>query len=81
MPAKSPNNKVIGENILRLRTSQGLTQNDLAALIGVKCRGGGALISRIEGGYPGDPSLKKLRSLAKALGVTVDDILAKHTND
>ncbi len=77
MPAKKKTANVIGENIYRLRTKLGLTQNALAKLIGLKCKGGGCLISRMEGGGNGDPSLKKLRSLAQVLGVSVDDILTK----
>lgn len=79
MPKPSKTNRVIGDNIFRLRTQQKLTQDGLALLIGIKCTNGGSLISRMESGTNGDPSLKKLRSLAKALDTTVDALLSKHT--
>lgn len=79
MPEQTKTNKIIGDNILRLRSDKKMTQDDLAKKIGIRCKGGGALISRMEAGINGDPSLKKLRALANALDCSVSQLLAKYT--
>lgn len=52
-----------------LRTNAGLSQDDLAELVGVSQ----PTISRWEDGTM-TPNTDKLRSLAKALGVTIEDL-------
>lgn len=60
-------------NIMRLRTSQGITQNELARKSGVKQ----SVISDIENGKTSFPRVDTLSKIATALGCTVDDLLDK----
>lgn len=62
--------RVFSENLQRLRLGKGLTQKDLARLIGVNS----SRISEIEAGvFPG--SRERLVALADALGCTCDELL------
>lgn len=59
-----------GTNIRRIRTEQGLTQDELARKVG--CTQG--FIGHIERGIK-QGSISILQSIASALGVTVDELL------
>ena len=62
----------IGENVSRLRDERGWTQEELATLMGVKQNH----ISAIETGKLVDPRASTIEKLARALGVSVDALLA-----
>ena len=55
----------------KLRETRGLTQTDLAR----KAKVTQAYIALLEAGRKKNPSLATLRRIAKALGVTVEDLL------
>jgi transcriptional regulator with XRE-family HTH domain len=57
-------------NLKKLRTSKGMTQAELAAKAGISRE----YLARLELGQH-DPHLSRLRSLAKALGVKVSDLV------
>ena len=61
----------IGEKIKRYRKMRGLTQNDIAEPLKISCQA----ISKWE---TGDcmPDITRLPLLAKALGVSVDELLS-----
>ena len=59
---------VIAGNLRTLRKVRGLSQPELAALVGISPR----TIARLEAGQVADPSINHVRDLARALGVTVD---------
>ena len=61
----------IGENIKRYRKMRGLTQNDIALVMKVTCQA----VSKWE---TGDcmPDITRLPLLAKAVGVSVDELLS-----
>lgn len=61
----------LGDRIKRLRDGRGLTQSALAALAGIKQ----PHLSQIESGVRQDPQGSVLAALARALGVTVDELL------
>ena len=62
-------------NLKDLRKSRGLTQAQLAELSGVNSR----QIQRIENGESeiGNVTLKNAHALAKALGITIEELLDK----
>lgn len=62
--------KKLGENLKRFRTEKGLSQTDIANSLGVS-RG---FISNIESGKR-NPTLSTITRLAKAVGVTPDELL------
>lgn len=64
------NNKAIGQNILRLRLARGMTQADLAKKLFV----GQSAVARWENGA-NLPCRKYWPGIARALGVTVDELL------
>ncbi len=66
-----PKAGVIGRNVARLRKAQDLTQVDLSKRSGVSQ----AFISDLERGNRVDPKASILQALARALGVTVDELL------
>ncbi|MCB9707796.1 MAG: helix-turn-helix transcriptional regulator [Myxococcales bacterium] len=59
---------VIANNLRTLRKVRGMTQPELAALVSMSPR----TVARLEAGQVADPGIHQLRSLARALGVTVD---------
>jgi transcriptional regulator with XRE-family HTH domain len=61
----------IAENLKRLRTAAGLTQQQLAVAAGLHA----SVISQIEQGTNTDPRMSTLMGLADALGVGVADII------
>ncbi len=61
----------IGENIKRLRTKQGLSQDDLARKAELKY----STLAKIEGDFVTKPGVQMVAKIAKALGVSVEDLL------
>ena len=61
----------IGENIKRLRTKQGLSQDDLARKAELKY----STLAKIEGDFVQKPSVQIIAKIAKALDVSVEDLL------
>lgn len=71
-----PSREVLARNVWRLRTAQGLTQEELAAKIG--CSRG--RVSQIEsGGRP--PTLDTVDRVAVTLGVTAAALLTPQAED
>jgi transcriptional regulator with XRE-family HTH domain len=63
----------LGKSIQKRRKAAGLTQKKLAHAIGLKGSDAGAYISRVEAGKQ-EPRLATLRSLAKALKVSLTEL-------
>ncbi len=61
----------IGENIKRLRTKQGLSQDDLARKSDLKY----STLAKIEGDFVTKPGVQMIAKIAKALGVSIEDLL------
>jgi len=76
MATKTLPTDCIGPNIRDARTAKGITQLALAHKIGYSGDDAGAYISRVEAGQQ-EPRLGTLAAIAKALGVSVSDLLAK----
>lgn len=62
---------VIGRNVARMRAERGWTQSELSRRSGVSQ----SFISDLEGGRRGKATTEVAASLAKAFGVTVDELL------
>ena len=62
--------KKLGNNIKRIREKKGMTQGDIYRANGMD-RG---YISRVESGLK-NPTISNLEKIAKALGVTPDELL------
>jgi transcriptional regulator with XRE-family HTH domain len=72
-----PVKKLLGERIRELRKAKGLTQEQLAELVGVEPRH----ISRVEGGYS-SPSIERLARIAEILEVPIKELFDyMHLND
>lgn len=74
MATTSKKSNVVGKNVLHYRKLKGITQLALGQAIQWKGEDAGAQISRFESGKM-SPQLKTLAKLAKALGVTVIDLM------
>ena len=61
----------IGENIKKYRTKLGITQDDLVRRSGVKH----TTLTKIEGDFVRKPSVQMIAKIAKALGVSVEELL------
>ncbi len=61
----------IGENIKKRRTKMGLSQEDFAQKSGVKY----TTLTKIESGVIKTPSVIMVEKIAKALGVSIEDLL------
>jgi len=61
----------IGENIKRLRNKQGLSQDDLARKAELKY----STLAKIEGDFVTKPGVQMIAKIAKALGVSMEDLL------
>lgn len=61
----------IGANIKRLRTRQGLSQDDLAKKAELKY----STLAKIEGDFVKKPGVQLMAKIAKALGVAIEDLL------
>ena len=61
----------IGENIKRLRTKRGLSQEEFAKKSGVKY----TTLTKIESSVIKKPSVMVMDQIAKALGVSIEDLI------
>jgi len=61
----------IGENIKKRRTKLGLSQEDFAQKSGVKY----TTLTKIESGVINTPSVLMVGKIAKAFGVSIEDLL------
>ena len=61
----------IGENVKKYRTKLGLSQEDFAKKSGVKY----TTLTKIESNVIKKPSVLIMAKLAKALGVTIEDLI------
>ena len=61
----------IGENIKKIRTKQGLSQDDLARKAELKY----STLAKIEGDFVTKPGVQMIAKIAKALGVSMEDLL------
>ncbi|NQU83992.1 MAG: helix-turn-helix transcriptional regulator [Parcubacteria group bacterium] len=64
-------NKNLANNIIRLRKQKGLSQEKLARLSDVANN----TIIKMETGENDNPTLETLRKVAKALDISVDDLI------
>lgn len=67
---------MLGENIRRIRKKRNLTQDKLARLADISYTS----ITKIETGVIKSPSVQTVAKIAKALGVSVDELI-KRVND
>lgn len=63
--------KTISENIKRLRAKLGLTQDDLAKKADIKY----TTLMKVESGTVNKPSVQTMAKIAKALGVSIENLL------
>ena len=63
--------KTISENIKRLRNKLGLTQDDLAKKADIKY----TTLMKVESGTVNKPSVQTMAKIARALGVSIEDLL------
>ena len=61
----------IGENIKRLRTKHGISQDDLARKAELKY----STLAKIEGDFVKKPGVQMMAKIAKALSVSIEDLL------
>lgn len=61
----------IGENIKKYRTKLGITQDDLVRKSGVKH----TTLTKIEGNFVKKPSVQMIAKIAKALGVSIEELI------
>jgi transcriptional regulator with XRE-family HTH domain len=61
----------LAKNIKRYRKERGFSQEDLARAAGITY----SALSKIEAGYSQDPRVKTLQKIARALEVTIDDLM------
>jgi len=61
----------IGENIKRLRTKQGLSQDDLARKADLKY----STLAKIEGDFITKPGVQMVAKIAKVLGVSIEELI------
>ena len=62
---------MLAENIKRHRAKKGFSQEQLAQAAGVTY----SALSKIEAGYLTDPRVRTLQKIARALEVTIDDLM------
>ena len=63
--------KTISENINKMRAKLGLTQDDLAKKADIKY----TTLMKVESGVVNKPSVQTMAKIAKALGVSIEDLL------
>ena len=63
--------KTISENIKKMRTKLGLTQDDLAKKADIEY----TTLMKVEGGTVNKPSVQTMAKIAKVLGVSIEDLL------
>lgn len=61
----------IGENIKKIRTKEGLSQDDLAKKADLKY----STLAKIEGDFVKKPGVQMIAKIAKALGVSMEELL------
>jgi transcriptional regulator with XRE-family HTH domain len=62
---------MLAENVKRIRTQKGVSQDKLSKLAGVTL----TTLVKIEAGANDNPKIKTLKSIADALEVTVDELI------
>jgi transcriptional regulator with XRE-family HTH domain len=67
----------IKDRLRELRTAAGLTQQDLAVKAGLSM----SAVAHLEGGRIPDPRLSTLKALARALGVSLDDLAREESEE
>ena len=68
---------IFGRRVTRIREERGLTQQELAAKAGTSYQ----TIWRIENGKHAEPGIYIARSIARALGVSLDFLVNLHGED
>jgi len=63
--------KTISENIKKMRAKLGLTQDDLAKKADIKY----TTLMKVESGMVNKPSVQTMAKIAKAFGVSIEDLL------
>lgn len=63
--------KIISENIKKARAKLGLTQDDLAKKADIKY----TTLMKIESGTVNKPSVQTMAKIAKALNVSIEDLI------
>lgn len=63
--------KIISDNIKKTRTKLGLTQDDLAKKADVKY----TTFMKVESGTVNKPNVQTMAKIAKALGVSIEDLI------
>jgi transcriptional regulator with XRE-family HTH domain len=63
--------KNIGENIKKFRSKLGLTQDDLSKKAAIKY----TTLTKIESGVVKKPGVQTMAKIAKALGVSIEDLI------
>ena len=63
--------KTISENIKKMRTKLGLTQDHLAMKADIKY----TTLMKVESGTVNKPSVQTMAKIAKALGVLIEDLI------
>ena len=63
--------KTISENIKKLRSKLGLTQDDLAKKADIKY----TTLMKVESGTVNKPSVQTMDKIARALGVSIEDLI------
>jgi len=63
--------KIISENIKRLRTKLGLTQDDSAKKADIKY----TTLMKVENGAVNKPSVQTMAKITKALGVSIEELI------
>lgn len=63
--------KTIGENIKKFRAKIGLTQDDLSKKSDIKY----TTLTKVESGVVNKPSVQTMAKIAKALDVSIEDLL------
>lgn len=63
--------KTISENIKKMRSKLGLTQDDLAKKADIKY----TTLMKVESGTVNKPSVQTMDKIARALGVSIEDLI------
>ena len=63
--------KTISENIKKARAKLGLTQDDLAKKADIKY----TTLTKVESGAVNKPSVQTMDKIARALGVSIEDLI------
>jgi len=63
--------KTISENIKKMRAKLGLTQDDLTKKADIKY----TTLMKVEGGTVNKPSVQTMDKIAKALGVSIEELI------